>query len=470
MRTRQELRGYQRRAISFVKRRRYGALLIDMGLGKTIIMLTAILDMLLSREIGSVLVVAPIRVIQAVWRQEAREWQHTRKLTFSLVHGNPAERLAALRKPAHIHLINPEGLKWLTTVMGRRPWPWDMLVVDESTEFSAPKITVRFRSLRKGLRHFKRRYVMTGTPTPRSLLQVWPQMFLADLGASLGQKFSEFKKNHFYKTGYMGYKLEPKDGSEDIIAEAMSRRVVRLRAEDWIEVPELVTVPIWVDLPPAARELYERLEQEMFLEFENYSLDGDEEAVAETAATLSMKCRQIANGILFTSNVETGARSWRPIHDAKLEALQEIEREIYGEPMLVAYVFKPDVLRIKAAMPKYVAFDKKNVERLVDQWNAKKLPGLILHPANSKYGLNLQKGGNHLAWLGGTFSRLQYDQLIGRLRRSGQTKKVYNYLILARNTVDEVVLDALEGHGVRQERISQTFLRYYNQRLQRSNA
>lgn len=469
MRTRQDLRGYQRKAVQFVKRRRYGALLIDMGLGKTIIIETAIVDMLRSGAIDSVLLVAPIRVIQGVWHQEAREWQHTRKLVFSLVHGTPAQRLAALQKPAHVHMINPEGLRWLATVMRRKPWPWSMLVVDESTEFSAEKRTVRFRSLRKGLRHFTRRYVMTGTPTPRSLLQIWPQMFIADMGASLGQDFAAFKRNHFYKTGYMGYKLEPKDGSEELIADAMSSRVVRLVAEDWIDVPALVQDPVWVDLPPEARALYNRLEEEMFLEFETHTMDGPEEVVAEAAASLSIKCRQIANGAIITSNIETGERSWRPIHDAKLEALRGIVNETYGAPLLVPYQFRHDMARIKATFPHFKVFDKNKTEQLIEQWNKKRIPGLIMHPANSKYGLNLQHGGNRLAWFGATFSRLFYDQTIGRLRRSGQAEHtVYSYMILARDTVDEVVYAALQGHGARQTRISEVFQRYYERRINRS--
>ena len=466
MRTRSQLRGYQRRAISFVKRRRFGALLIDMGLGKTVITLTAIADLLSSGQITGVLIVAPLRVIQAVWRQEAREWSHTRGLKFSLVHGSERERMAALRKPAHIHLINPEGIKWLSGTLRRKPWPWDMLVVDESTEFAVPN-TVRFKCLRKGLRHFKRRIVMTGTPTPRSLLQIWSQMFIADLGASLGQRYTDFKTNHFYKTGYMGYHLEPKDGSEEIITEAMSPRVVRLVAEDWIEVPDLVTVPIWIDLPASARELYTRLEEEMFLAFEDFALDGNEEVIAETAASLSGKCRQICNGAIYTTLVETGAKSWRPIHDAKIEALRELVRETYGEPLLIAYQFKHDLERIKSAFPKFVPFAKNRVEQIVDLWNSRRISGLILHPQNSKYGLNLQKGGNRIVWFGGTYSRLHYDQLIGRLRRSGQTEKVYNYIIAARDTVDEVVLQTVEGHGVRQQRISELFVRYYNRRQQK---
>jgi SNF2 family DNA or RNA helicase len=465
VRGRADLFGYQRRSVGFIRQRRFGALLIDMGLGKTIIALTAIVDLLSRGDIGSVLVVAPVRVIQAVWRQEALLWSHTRKLRFALVHGKPAERIAALRTPAHVHLINPEGVKWLAQVMKKRAWPWDMLIVDESTEFAVPN-TVRFRMLRKGLRHFKRRYVMTGTPTPRSLLQLWSQMFIADLGASLGQRYTDYKTNHFYKTGYKGYKLEPKDGSEDTIVEAMSRRVVRLAAEDWLDLPEVITTPVWVELPPNARELYDRIEEEMFLQFESQSMeDGDEEAVAETAASLSIKCRQIANGAIFTRNMETGERSWRPIHDAKVDALREIVAETYGARLLVPYQFKHDIERILSAFPDFVGFDKNRVEEIVEEWNNRRIPGLVLHPSNSKYGLNLQMGGHRIAWFGGTFSRLGYDQMIGRLRRMGQKYPVYNYIILARSTVDEAVLAALEGHGARQHRISEAFKFYYQQRL-----
>lgn len=466
MRTREHLRNYQRRSINFVKRRRFGALLIDMGLGKTVIMLSAIVDLLAAKEIKSVLIVAPIRVIQAVWRQEAREWRHTRNLRFSLVHGSPATRMQALQTPAHIYLINPEGLKWLRTVIGRRAWPWDMLVVDESTEFTDPK-TVRFKTLRKGIRYFKRRYILTGTPTPRSLLQLWPQMFLVDLGASLGQRFTDFKTNHFHKTGYMGYRLEPNEGAEELITEAVSQRVVRLEAADWIEVPELVTVPVWIDLPPQARELYNRMEEEMFLAWED-DFDGDEEAISETAATLSAKCRQIANGAIYTTNVETGAKQWRPLHDAKLDALREIVNETGREPILIPYVFKHDALRLKANFPQFVTFDKNKVETLLDKWNARKLEGLILHPANASYGLNMQKGGNHIAWFGATFSLRHYMQMIGRLRRSGQTRKVMNYIIMARDTVDEAVLEALTAHENRQNRVNAALKHYYERRLRRA--
>lgn len=465
MRTREDLRGYQRRSVKFMHKRRYGALLIDMGLGKTIIALTAIVDLIRAGLIDSVLLVGPIRVIEGVWRQEAKEWAHTRKLVFSKVHGNPQERAAALKKPAHIYMINPEGLKWLRATMGRKPWPWDMLLVDESTEFAEPN-TVRFKSLRRGLRFFKRRYVMTGTPTPRSLLQIWSQMFIADLGASLGQRYGDYKKNNFHKTGYMGYKLEPNDGAEEIITEAVSQRVVRLDAADWLELPELITTPIWVDLPPQAMRLYRQMEEEMFLAFDTHAFDGGEEAVSETAATLSNKCRQIANGAIYTSNIETGAKSWRPLHDAKLDALREIVDETQGNNILVPYQFKHDAARIAAMFPKFKMFDKKKTELLLAQWNHQRIPGLILHPANASYGLNMQKGGHIFAWFGATFSLRHYLQMIGRLLRSGQTHAVMNYIILARGTVDEIVLDALTNHEDRQNRINAAFGRYYKRRLE----
>lgn len=465
IRSRADLRGYQNRAVKFMDKRRYGGLLIDMGLGKTIIALTAFVNWLLRGEVESILVVAPLRVVQAVWRQEAKLWRHTRKLQFSLVHGSPAERLHALRKPAHIYLINPENLKWLATVLGKKPWPWDVLFVDESTEFSVPN-TVRFKSLRKGLRHFKRRYIATGTPVPRSLLQLWSQMYIADGGASLGQRYTDYKENHFYRTGFKGYKLEPKEGSEEVITEAVSRRIIRLAAEDYLQLPEINTVPIWIELPSHARELYDRLEQEMFASFEGHSLDdGDEEVSVLNAAALSSKCRQICNGFIYTKNSETGQQQWRPIHDAKLDALKELRAET-GEPnMLVPYVFKPDVLRLKAMFPHFRFFHKDRVDKLVDSWNAGRIPGLILSPASSKYGLNMQKGGYSLCWFGCTFSRLQWDQTIGRLRRSGQVgKQIDNYVLLVRDTADEIAYQSVIDHGERQDRIDHAFRSYYRRR------
>lgn len=461
MRTRKDLRGYQRRAISFVtKKRRYSALFIDMGLGKTIIMLTAIVDLIKSGQVSAVLVVAPIRVMQGVWRQESREWEHTRKLKFSVVHGTEAKRVKALEEPAHVHLINPEGLKWLRSYYGTRKWPWDMLVVDESVMFSDPT-TKRFKSLRAGLHNFKRRVILTGKPTPRTLLQLWPQMYIVDRGYSLGQRFTEFRSNYFHKTGYMGYKLVPKEGAEEQIVESMSPRVVRLDARDWLELPQVINNYIWVDLPENVMRLYRQFEQEMFMEW----LEDLEEVEASTTAVVSQKCRQIAGGAIYTSDIETGERKWRPLHDAKLEAMREVIDSLQGEPALVPYQFKHDLIRLKALLPEAKVFEKDNVDRTIAKWNRRRYPQLLLHPRNAAHGLNLQKGGHNIVWFNPTLSYDQHSQLIGRLARSGQKNShVVNHMILARNTVDEIMVDAIESNEESSDRVNNAFKRYYDRR------
>lgn len=464
MRTRDQLRGYQRRAVSFItKKRRYAALFIDMGLGKTVISLTAIVDLLRSGEISSVLVVAPIRVMQGVWRQEAREWQHTRGLKFSIVHGPLAKRIKALEQPAHVHIINPEGVKWLKQFYGSRKWPWDMLVVDESVMFSDPN-TKRFKALRAGLRHFKRRIILTGKPTPRSLVQLWAQMFLVDRGYSLGQRFTEFKEQHFYKSGYMGYKLLPKENAEHEIVESMSPRVVRLDARDWLELPEVINNYVWVDLPPNIMTLYREFEQAMFFEW----LEDLEEVEASTTAVVSQKCRQIAGGAIYTADIETGERKWRPLHDAKIEAIKEVVASLQGEPALVSYQFKHDLERLRVALPEAKVFDKNNVERIIAKWNKRMYPQLLVHPKNAAHGLNLQKGGHNIITFNPTFSYDQHSQLIGRLARSGQANShVVNHMILARNTVDEIIVDAIEEKGETADRVNNAFKRYYDRRFNR---
>lgn len=461
MRTRADLRKYQRRAVHFVtKKRRYAALFIDMGLGKTIITLTAIVDLLKSGEINSVLVVAPIRVMEGVWRQEAKEWLHTRKLEFSIVYGSAAKRIKALEQPAHIHIINPEGLKWLKQYYGSREWPWDMLVVDESVMFSDPN-TRRFKALRAGLRYFKRRLILTGKPTPRSLIQLWSQMYIVDRGYSLGQRYTEFKENYFYKSGYMGYKLLPKEHSEEQIVESMSPRVVRLAAEDWLELPKVINNYIWVELPGPAMRLYRQFEDEMFFEW----LEDLEEVEASTTAVVSQKCRQIAGGAIYTSDIETGERKWRPLHDAKLEAMREVIDSLQGEPVLIPYQFKHDLARLTAMFPDAKVFDKKNVPKIQAAWNRRRYPQLLLHPKNAAHGLNLQKGGHNIAWFNPTFSYDQHSQLVGRLARSGQTSDhVVNHMILARNTVDEIIVDAIESNEESSDRVNNAFRRYYDRR------
>lgn len=460
MRTKAELRKYQIRTIKFLLVKRFAALFLDMGLGKTIAVLTAIVMMLLRGKIENVLVVAPIRVVYGVWEQEAKLWRHTRSLKFSIVHGNPQQRLNALRQPAHIYLINPEGLVWLREVYKNRPWPFDMLVVDESSMFKQPKVK-RFRALRSGLPHFKRRVIMTGTPTPNSLLELWPQMYIVDRGRTLGQNFTDYKENHFRRTGYMGYKWEPLIGSQETILEAMSPRVISLRSEDWLELPQKIDIPVWVDLPPEARRLYAQIEAALFLEFEEGEVD------IQNAASLSNRTSQIASGAIWLTD-ESEKKVWRPLHDAKLNALREVVDELQGEPPFIAYRFQHDLERLRAMYPRYTVIGKgssaKAIVKIERDWNSGKLAGIIAHPQSAGHGLNMQHGGRHIIWFSPTWSLEQYQQFVKRIHRSGVSGTVFNYLILARNTTDEAVMAAIETKDMRQSAVKTSLRDYYYER------
>jgi SNF2 family DNA or RNA helicase len=448
--------------IWFLLQKRYAALFVDMGLGKTIAVLTAIVRLLKRHKINNVLIVAPIRVIYAVWRQEAKAWSHTKRLKFSLIHGTVAERLQAMREPAHIYLTNPDNLKWLKGLYGTKPWPWDMLVVDESSMFKKAN-TRRFKSLKPNLKHFKRRVVMTGTPTPNSLLELWSQIYIVDHGYSLGTSFTEFKQNNFYRAGYKGYQWLPQEGAEARIVESIGPRTVRLDAADWLKLPPIIEVPVWCKLPAHARQLYRQAETRMFLDFE----DSDVEFV--NAASLSNSCCQIASGAVWTKDKENPEKKvWVPVHDAKLDALRELIDELQGEPPLIAYRYQHDLERLRAAFPRFPVIGKgttpKQTDQIIRAWNARKLQGVIIHPQSGGHGLNMQGGGRHLIWFSTTWSLELYQQLVKRLHRGGITKSVIVYLLLMEDTVEETIVEALEHKDQGQQSVNNALREYYEYR------
>lgn len=352
---RHNLRNYQsERAVPFIKQNKACGLFVDMGLGKTVSVLTACADMLATGQVKRVLVVGPLRPIQGVWRQEARKWQHTKHLTFKLLTGNERQRLLALKSGAQLHLINVDNLRWLLQVLRstvkRGAWPYDMIVVDESSMFKTPG-SKRFISLRHQVKRFNRRVILTGTPAPKGLLDIWSQIFILDEGQRLGEQFSRYKSRFFSPSGYQGYGQTPDEGAAEKVLSLIAGIVLSLRAEDWLELPEVIEQEIWVDLPPTARSQYKKLEKEMFLEMEM----GSTEALS--AASLSSKCWQLANGAIFLET-PTGERTWQAVHDAKLEALREVVDGISGN-VLVAYWFKPDLARLRSMYPK--APDRKSV-------------------------------------------------------------------------------------------------------------
>lgn len=443
MLNRDDLRNYQRRAVDFVKKNRRAGLFLDMGLGKTISTLTAMSDLMAKGMVNRTLLVAPLRPAQGVWRQEARKWRHTKHLTFKMLTGNERQRLMALNSSAQVHIINVDNLRWLLRVLKGRArkngWPYDMLVIDESSVFKTPS-SRRFTSLRYQLKRFDRRVILTGTPAPKGLLDLWAQIFILDEGLRLGPQVERYRSRFFSSAGYRGYGYKPDETAEEKITELISPLVLTMRAEDWLELPPTIKQEVYVDLPPTARAMYDKLEKEMFLELEL----GSTEALS--AASLSSKCWQLANGFIYLED-EGGGKTWQAVHDAKLEALKEVLDGVGGN-VLVAYWFKPDLARLRAAFPKApVIADCKNERQLAKMqadWNAGKFPVMFVHPQGAGHGLNLEGGGNTIVFYSMLWGREYYAQVIERIGAARQVATGRSHVmvkhIIARGTVDEVML------------------------------
>lgn len=477
MRTKEDMEVYQVRGARFVLHKRFCALFVDMGLGKTIMVLTAIVRMLRARKIERVIIVAPLRVVYNVWMQEAKLWAHTHRLQFSIVHGTHQQKVRALQTPAHIYLTNVENLRWLDDVFGKKtPLPFDMLVVDESSMFKKVK-TVRFGIMRRRAKDFKRRVVMSGTPTPNGLHEVWPQMYIVDRGFHLGRRYTDFKEDYFTPGGYLGKRPIPKPGAMQEIIHKTDPVVMRLDSGDWIKLPKLITPPpIFVDLPEDARRIYNTLEEDMFIAFEETGTFVDN----PHAASLRNRCAQLAGGAIYAEHEETQARVWQPVHRAKMDAIQEIIDEMQGEPPLIAYQFRHEAIRLKRKYPEFALIgrdehgrkpNERAIVRMVEQWNEQKLDGMIAHPASVGHGLNMQFGGRYFTWFTLPESLEQYLQMLRRLHRRGATRSVFNYIVLARNTIDEVKYSDLmakdrSASGINDAYRDRTFSRYMQARLQ----
>lgn len=469
-----DLRKYQWKAIYFGLKRKFCALFMDMGLGKTITVLSIIKALIHHDKLRRkpILVVGPIRVIYTVWAQEAMLWKHTRSLSFSIVHGSQKNRLAALDVEADIYLINPENLVWLLNLLqtnkAMKDWPFSMLVIDESSMFKAAG-TKRFRKFRHYVHFFKRRIIMSGTPTPNSLIDIWPQMFIVDQGERLGTSVDRFKKRFFVPENiHSDYPtLVPREGTEEYVHGLIRDVALSMEATDYLDVPPTMFNDVEVDLPAQARELYDEFEKEMFLQMET----GTVEAV--NAAVLTMKCQQIANGAIYTADREGiprrgNDRVWELIHDAKLDALEEVIEET-GSPVLVGYWFKHDFFRLHKRFPKAPWFGRAKNDTLEKEWNAGKHRICFAHPGSAAHGMNLQFGPGHtIALFSLTWSFERYKQLIARIGFARAQCVVMVHRIIARNTTDNAMLMSLarKGNG------SRTFinaLKEYRHRVQRTS-
>lgn len=416
-------------------------LFLDMGLGKTVITLTAINELMYDRFLVSrVLVIAPKRVAEDTWTTEAGKWDHLEHLRISCVLGTAKERLAALQAKADIYIINRENVVWLVEQY-RKSWPFDMVVVDELSSFKSNQAK-RFKAL-KQIRPLVERFVgLTGTPSPNGLLDLWPQMYLIDRGLRLGKTITGYRQRYFTpgkSNGYVVYSYEPKPGADEAIQKQIADICISMKAEDYLQMPELVVNDIPVKISAQERERYRELEREKLME-----VDG-EQVTALTAATVYNKLLQMANGSVYT---DEGAVL--EIHRRKLEALEEILDTANGQPVLVFYNFRHDYDSLVKAFRRYKPRTLKGQED-IREWNAGRIPLLLAQPASMGHGLNLQAGGHIIVWYGLNWSLELYQQANARLYRQGQKQGVVIHRLVAAGTVDEDVIQRLESKDATQE-------------------
>lgn len=433
--------GYQERAKDFIMDHPAAGLFLDMGLGKTVITLSAIHELIYDRfEVSKVLVIAPLRVAQDTWSREVDKWDHLKDLTISKILGPAESRIAALwEDDVDIYVINRENVVWLVDILeeNRIRWPFDMVVIDELSSFKSNQAK-RFKALRKMRPMIDRIVGLTGTPAANSLMDLWAELYLLDRGERLGRTITSYRAEYFtpaYGSGSVVYKWRPRRGALETITKKIADITVSMVAEDYLDLPDLIESTISVELNDKARRAYESMERDCLLPFE------DDEVTAFDAAAVMSKLLQLSNGFIYDQ--DHGARE---IHDAKMEALDELI-EAADSPVLVYYIFTHDRDRILRAYP-----DARVLlsEQDIRDWNNGQIPILVVHPASAGYGLNLQDGGHVMIWYGLPWSLEQYQQAVARLQRQGQRYPVMVYHILAAGTVDEQVSKSLQTKDMTQ--------------------
>jgi len=436
---------YQRYCINRLLTDESLGLLLDMGLGKTISVLTAINDLKYNRfTITKVLVIAPKKVAEGTWNKETLKWDHLNKLRVVKVLGTAVKRIKALNTPADIWVINRENVPWLVEYY-RNAWPFDVTIVDESSSFKN-HTAKRFKALSWVRKHIARVVILTGTPAPNGLLDLWAQVYLLDEGKRLGEKFTQYREKFFepnQRDRDRIFSYMPRPGAEEVIWQLISDICISMKAEDYLELPDCISITVPVVLDSKAKAAYDKLEREMLLEVDETTID------AGSAAVLTNKLLQLCNGAVYGPDREV-----IEIHNCKIEVFLELVEGLNGKPALVFYNFKHDQARIKAAL-KNSGLRIRDLKTPVDEddWNAKEIDILLAHPASAAYGLNLQEGGNHVIWFGLNWSLELYQQANKRLHRQGQTEKVIIHHLTVEGGVDEDVVNALEDKSSTQDRL-----------------
>lgn len=425
-------RPYQQQATEFVIEHPRCGLFLDMSLGKTVCTLTAIESLIYDDlEIEKVLVIAPPRVARDTWPAEVEKWEHLSHLRVSLVAGTAPQRLAALERPADVYLISRDLVVWLTE---NARFDFDMVVIDELSSFKS-STSKRFRALKKYIRRAKRVVGLTGTPASNNYMDLWSEMYLIDTGAALGKTLGEYRRAYFRpgrSSGYVVYEYILLAGSKELIFKRLEDKCISMKKEDYVSLPEKIFTNVPVTLDKKSQAQYDEMLKEAVLSF-----DDDLDIAAVNAAAVGNKLQQIANGAIYDEEREV-----HYIHELKLDALEDLYEASNGQPVLVFYSFQHDRDQIMAMFPEARVIDDA---KSVKDWNAGKIPMAIAHPASVGHGLNLQFGGHTIIWYGLTWSLELYLQANDRLHRPGQEHPVLIYHIVAKGTVDEAILNALEA-------------------------
>lgn len=433
---RNDLHDYQLKAIDFIIEEERCALLLDMGMGKSVSTLTAIKDLKDSFAVNKVLVIAPLRVARSVWAQEAQKWRHLDDLKVSVCLGASRNRQAALARDADIYVINRENVTWLVDLY-KAKWPFDAVIIDESSSFKSPS-SKRFRSIKKILPYTNYMVLLTGTPSPNSLMDLWSQMYLVDFGERLGRTVTGYRQR-FFDQDFMGYRYTARPGSAEKIHALISDKAISMNAEDYLELPDRIDIDLPVQMPTTALKSYKEMEKTLLS-----TLETGEEVEAVSAAALANKLLQFANGAAYYDE----HKNWAEVHKEKLDALEEIVEENPNENILVAYNYKFDLARLLKRFPQAKVLD--NEDSTIERWNRGEIPMLLAHPASAGHGINLQKGGSLSVWFGLNWSLELYQQFNARLHRQGQTKPVRIIHLVSEGTIDERVLRVLKDKDATQ--------------------
>lgn len=428
---------YQIYATEFIKSHPTACLMLEMGLGKTVITLTALWDLILdSFEVRRVLIIAPLRVAEHTWQEELKKWNHLSDLSLSVVVGSDKERRAALKKPAFLYTLNRENVVWL---IDNKLFDFDMVIIDELSSFKSYQ-SKRFKALRRVQASTKRMVGLTGTPG--NLMDLFSEIGILDGGKRLGRFITGFRDHYFLpdkRNGQVVFSYKPKEGAEDAIYDRISDMTISMKALDYLQMPERIDHEILVEMDLKEKDLYQTFKQELVVSLKDQVLD------AINSASLSNKLLQLANGSVYGED-----RTVLPFHDKKLDVLEEMVEAMQGKPLLVAYWFKHDLKRLKERFKEARTIASSQA---ITDWNNGKISIGLIHPASSGHGLNLQAGGSTICWFGLTWSLELYQQLNARLWRQGQTEMVVIHHLLTKGTIDEEVMKRLKSKMVTQDHI-----------------